>query len=71
MDDWRIQRFSNPNDARRLNFGEQPPSSGWASGPNGLFRDGVKIADQIDVQIGRVDVRAPYLEIKYIPIQPD
>jgi hypothetical protein len=53
-----------------LSLGETPPSSGWAYGPDGLFHDGVKIAAKIWTQIGRTDAPEPYLEMKYVPLEP-
>jgi hypothetical protein len=62
---YRVQRFRS-SEVHRLNPAEAPPRIGWAIGADGLFRDGVRLAYDAEVQIS-----APgSIEIRYIPLEP-
>jgi hypothetical protein len=66
----RIERLRDPSEVYRLSSGESPPSIGWALGPDGLFHDGVKLADQAEFQVGRTG-ESGFCEIRYVPLTPD
>ncbi len=65
--DYRVQRFRNANEVHRLQPSEEPPALGWAIGANGLFHDGVKIAQQAEIQIGPPGALG-FCEIRYVPL---
>lgn len=50
--------------------GEAAPRIGWALGPDGLFHDGVKLADEAELQIGLTG-QSGFCEIRYVPIESD
>jgi hypothetical protein len=61
---YRIERFRS-SELHRLHPAEDPPVVGWAIGTGGLFRDGVRIADEAELQVsgpGSVVVR-------YVPLE--
>ena len=67
MDDgYRVEHFRS-GELHRLHASENPPAVGWALSAGGLFRDGVRIAYEVDVQLsgpGSVTVR-------YLPLEPE
>jgi hypothetical protein len=62
---YRIEHFRS-SELHRLHPQEGPPSVGWAIGTGGLFRDGVRIAYEAEVQVsgpGSVAVRYVPLDV--------
>lgn len=62
---YRVQQLRS-GELHRLHPAEVPPGVGWAIGTGGLFRDGVRLAYEAEVQLsgpGSVAVR-------YIPLDP-
>ena len=60
---YRVQRFRS-SELYRLHPAEDPPLVGWALGADGLFRDGVRVAYDTEVQISGPDS----VEIRYLPL---
>ena len=57
----RVEHFRS-GELHRLHPAENPPGVGWAIGTGGLFRDGVRVAYEAEVQLrgpGSVAVRVP------------
>lgn len=63
--DYRVQRFRS-TELYRLSPAERPPLIGWAIGADGLFRDGVRVAYQTEVQISGPGS----IEVRYVPSNP-
>jgi hypothetical protein len=62
----RVEHFRS-GELHRLHPAEDPPGVGWAIGTGGLFRDGVRIAYEAEVQLsgpGSVAVR-------YLPLEAE
>jgi hypothetical protein len=56
---YRVEHFRS-GELHRLHPAEAPPGVGWAIGTGGLFRDGVRVAYEAEVQLsgpGSVAVR--------------
>jgi len=64
---YRVECFRS-SELHRLHPAEDPPGVGWAIGTGGLFRDGVRVAYDAEVQVsGPASVAVRYIPIEVRP----
>jgi hypothetical protein len=65
---FRIQRFGRGETFAIVGLGEEPPSAGWAVGPDGAYKDGVKVGERAKFQRGSTNGVRAYSHIEYVPL---
>jgi hypothetical protein len=63
---YRVENFRS-GELHRLHPAEDPPGVGWAIGPGGLFRDGVRVGYEAEVQVSGPGS----LAVRYIPLEAE
>jgi hypothetical protein len=64
-DSYRVEQLRS-SELHRLHPAEDPPEVGWAIGTGGLFRDGMRIAFEAEVQLSGPGT----LAVRYVPLDP-
>jgi hypothetical protein len=62
---FRIKKFGNGETFVPIGLGEEPPGSGWAIGPDGVYKDGVKVGERFKARSGSTNGVHGYSHIEY------
>lgn len=64
--DFRVQRFTNPDELQFVALGEEPPATGWAIvDPGDVYLDGVHVGHYACWRIDQIDHRTPFWQLEY------
>jgi hypothetical protein len=70
MSDFRIQRFTNPDDMQWADRGEEPPVTGWVFvEPGDVYLDGVHVGHHACYRMGQLDDLTPFWQIEYRAVE--
>lgn len=68
---FRSKKFSKGETFAMIGLGDNPPASGWAIAPDGVYKDGVKVGERFTARSGSTNGVRGYSHIEYYALDPE